>query len=713
MLVNSFKGVKIRKKFDRWNRLSNDERKLKLSELYDKPIDDNMITYLSELYEKYLLHFYHDFESYDKLIKGIETNNNNYTFNILIETYPLIIPVIDRISSIDNIEISMSSLHTVYDKDNDIFRKVSGIIYISGILIPKGDKYISDVNFIKSYAYVYIMNHQTFIRDIYEILKCEIIYKNITSAINDTLPVVKIVKHYESLPVVDINTYYANRSDISSYNILNDIKVDNTADEDAKGFEHKEISFEQNKEYEVDPFSSTNVIVDDRTHLHNIIVVLNSNIFYNVKDIDNMYEINKLISIVDVIKLQLNQYIVGLDDETYSILYNVFAPLALLIVLLIKVLTLNEYRINTYSNVYMKFKNNSQVKSINKYGYVKQYLIYIFSTLFDEDFKIMIDNKIKIDKIIDSVYKEYKRNAESISHDVKQIITENKIIAPIRGEVSIKLLKMLSGGKYSLYDIASTSTQPYVHISDRNVKYKYYVEKYVDKKVYYDQLYTGPASKLDKRYNLIKHGKIIFSTMMDTNNSKTHIYNILNKLKTKIHDKDITKQSKKIDNIGYLIKRQTEDKLNIIDTTEYKMYMLEVMKKEWNMIHGVMDKYDNNIDIYEILDDYIKDTETAEDVYDFINHYINMTKYFDISLTSIDNKRIMDQELREERINVYYNLTPEEKLEIDKFDFGSDEWNTEISLRAELYTGKKLVPITDIEVDDSDSWNENNDDIDG
>ena len=53
--------------------------------------------------------------------------------------------------------------------------------------------------------------------------------------------------------------------------------------------------------------------------------------------------------------------------------------------------------------------------------------------------------------------------------------------------------------------------------------------------------------------------------------------------------------------------------------------------------------------------------------------------------------------MREERINIYYNLTPEEKLEIDKFDFASDEWNTEISLRAELYTGKKLIPVTDEE----------------
>ena len=673
------KSVKIRKKFDRWNRLSNDERRLKLSELYNKPVDDDMIVYLSELYKSYLENYSKCFESYDKLIKDINSNNNNYIFNILIETYPLIIPIIETIASINNIEVNISNLHLIYDKESRVFRKLNGIVYISGILIPKKNKFKSSANILRSSEYIYIMSTATFIRDVYELLKYEIINNNLIELTDDFIMKSELLKLDQEVPIFDIQ--YSNYKQLSL--------------EEAQGFEHAEVTFDQNKEYDVDEFSSSNIVVDDRTHLHNIIIVINSNIFYNNRDIDNMYEINKLISLVETIKIQLNKYIDGLDTESYNIIYNVFSSFALLIVLIIKIFTLNEYKINTHSNIYLKFKNSLVVKSINKYGYVKQYLLYIFESLFDEDFKIMHDNKIKIDKIIDGVYKEYKRNIDSVVHNIKPVITEDKIVLPVKGEISFKLLNIFSNGKYSLFDGNNRSLYPYNHISDRGVIFNYNLNRNINKNIYYDEMYIGPKNELKNKYEYIKSEEPQFITIQDTNNSNEYIYSIINKLKIRIHNKDIDQLSKKMEGIGYLNKRQIEDNINILDTREYKLFILNVMKREWEMLHGTIEN--TNIDIYKVLDDYIVDTETAEDVYDYINHYIDMTKYFDISIISIENKRIKEQELREERINIYYNLTPEEKLEIDKFDFASDEWNTEISLRAELYTGKKLIPVTDEE----------------
>jgi hypothetical protein len=107
------------------------------------------------------------------------------------------------------------------------------------------------------------------------------------------------------------------------------------------------------------------------------------------------------------------------------------------------------------------------------------------------------------------------------------------------------------------------------------------------------------------------------------------------------------------------------------------------MMMEWFVIHGSIAEMKNNDTLYIVLDRYVINRNSAKEVYEFLSN--NIYQHFDITKTSLEADRLRERELREFRIDIYYNLTPKEKIEVDIHDFGSDEWNSIIDGRVDVY----------------------------
>ena len=101
----------------------------------------------------------------------------------------------------------------------------------------------------------------------------------------------------------------------------------------------------------------------------------------------------------------------------------------------------------------------------------------------------------------------------------------------------------------------------------------------------------------------------------------------------------------------------------------------------WNINHMI---YHKSSDLFKVLHEYIKNKKTSDEVYEFLNEQLSFYQNYDISRKSHEIEQMKLSDLYEERINVYYNLTPEEKMEIDKYDWRSDDWINVIDAKKEL-----------------------------
>jgi hypothetical protein len=686
---------KVHRVINRWSRLSYDDRSQKFSSIYEMPIDDINIIFINDTYTKYNKTYFKKYKIYKNLVASRkEKLSVNFIINTILFTYPISIPMIEDIAKPDNIEIHINIRKLVYNISNEN-------LY---------NKYVDDMKFNECKVYP---------------------------------------EKYET------------QEESSNIHILRPIMFDVSIKAKRKvkiGEEQKFIhkidtgGVNYDKEYDYTLFDDNMVYSDNIHYFHEIHNIISTNVFLNTRIINYQPAIQNFINDVINIKHEIIRSISSnirsrssIDNRLLNILDTGFDILSIFIMFFIKIYLMmiskvrDRIRINTEHDIYMKFRSEISKKKMDNYGYIRDYIIYVFSILYTKDYNLFETNGFKMNMLFNFIYSKYKdRDIDRIQ---KLVIDKNRIIMSNASrdlrdynisrifyekkeiEVIRKITDYIDECNKSFKGKNMNCKTPF-HINRLSYrKPKYVIGDIIDKYVYEKKIDKDILKKGIKREITKRLLGIPIKYIGAYEENKEYILSVVSKLRLYIDSSALLNYEKKILGIGFLGDKYNDEikgmKKEDIKLLRFKYINLQkhfrkIMLKEWLVYHKQMKIYKDDLTLFKVLDDYIEDKETATTVYEFLEDFMWFYKNFDISKISVEKERMRIQELREFRINIYYNLTPEEKLTIDKFDFGSDEWNQEVDSRSEiLIPDQNLESMEYTEYSDYKPWDEGDPDDEG
>lgn len=365
------------------------------------------------------------------------------------------------------------------------------------------------------------------------------------------------------------------------------------------------------------------------------------------------------------------------DDDVYSSIEN----LAIIIYIYINIMH-GLMKINTTSMTYIDWKNEKDVKN----DYIMSYCVYLMKKIYENDYTILTSNKYKIENLVKYILNIYN---SIMSHDIPESLKKDGYIF-INAIDPIKLHGIFEYkvGKLQVQDI-----KPYY------VQLRSFVYKNINHgEINYEKFPFITTERYNDNIDMIDDIKI--------HEYKEKIIYVIDKLGQHIQKIDKTG----IINLGFLQdKFNTEGNGDISSYESIQQYLVNIVGIEWMTFHKAI-KADNFID--NMLK-FIVNIDTANEVNNFLNKKIEFINAMDVSQTSLQQEKINKQLQQQERINIYYNLTPEEKIEIDRFKFGSDEWNDQIEKRGQRIEIPTIVETEETTTDsmnlediDDEGWNE-------
>ncbi len=587
------KSFFVKKIYNKWKTLSDEDRAQKISHMINKNIDSQEVRNINVLYIKNKQLF--DTFNCVNILLDLDIDDNDFIFNVIMSVYPSIIPIINNTASYNkNINIFLKNYTLVYNSDIHKSSIINGEVFISGVYIPNKEQH-------------YELNYsETFIKDLLNIIKSTLIIKD------------------RSIELKDYVKYNIKKLDYIP-NTIKPIKI------------NTEEVIKENKIYDKTLFERTAVIRDNVEFISKIIYFKTSNSF-------------KKLSLFD-------------DDElcyTCSKIKNLVkykSDIIPVIIMLVEKLYLKKtIYIDTSSEFYKKYKKKHK-NDFSIYDIYKNYTIYVSSQLFD------IDKTINYHTIIDKTIKTLKiLNQINYIHNDKDF--NNLIIFNTSNDLQKTYANTDSYENIKFDDKKNSQLT-------RNIKLKIYPLKDIDIN-YNKELYDNNEINSYKQFTFDK--KVYKKTNIICNINHKDIIKLIEKISSY---KDVSYIFNDIKNIG-VFKHKSTNK-------EFQNLILESYKKEWLIYHS----YQSDLNIWKLLDNYIKDRNTSDEVLNFINYMVEFSQYSDIDLNKIEKQKLRELELKEDRINIYYHMTPDEKLDMDRYNFGSEEWNTRIdALKLQIFGEK-------------------------
>ena len=672
---------KVKKKINVWDRLTPEERIYKFSELLDKSIDNVDVIDMNETYTYYKKNYFNNYEIIELFYTNYNKISDDKKINYLLKINKNIIPVISTKNLLKTKLLRIDKYTSIFN-GNMVYKDI-GKLNIASLLIP--NTYINNYIIpIDNYDNISISR----LNNIIDKYKYDIILQNYKYTPHEF----NYMSYYKKgVNTEEINNYINTKF---SYNISIPIldkikkqKIDYTLDDNFIGRSNINV----NKEYDIQSFDNKMIVYDNTVIYRNILRIFKLSVLQNTENLSSRLGITKFIYDIDNIR----STIISLFQEDKSkIISQLIVSMDKAITILSIFISIYIHNLNGIISIDIKHDNykeykkskyyNSLIKSRNtqKHDYKKYFLLYLMEILYKEEYFILKNNNIKMELLFN-----INNNVNNINK-LKFIVTETKSIYTNKSNIE-KIINTIS---YSKIDIKSLQNYKNIKhiietkdVTDINIK-KFYdrdaLFKINSRRSKYIDVFKTSNSKYNIEYTKIKKFDIPLHKDNSLNNSPNsgNTHKLINKLKKYIEIK--YNMQVIIDNLGFFNKRyEDQGRENKDQFLYYKNTLLNTMKKEWIFMKKLDDSDKNIIEIYN---DYIINVKTAKEIYKSINYYSTLFNTMDISETSVEREKIKLMEIRDERMNIYYNLTPEEKLELDKLIFGSEEWNNEIDNKLEI-----------------------------
>jgi len=678
--------TRVRKKINTWGRLTYSERLYEFSNILNLPIDNINVINLNDAYTDYKNNFYIRYDRFKSLFHDWYSLGDNFKLNTLIDYYPLIIPLIDAKASIRNNEYILNKNTLVYNISSKNFYKTSGQIFVRRFLILKEEN-------IKDEFQSSLMDRKYFI------------------SLNTLEDLMNYIKHIDNIYDHGV---FVNYEKTSQYHLFSDnIEMDIYHDK----MSSKSLDFD--KSYDNYIFDNQMIASSNINIYTNLTNILSHRIFTNVEKISYQVKIKSIIQNIEEIKSTIIKNIATSDNKTdmeiLSIINDSLDLLSIFIRLFIELYRRTSINIKTDEKIYDNFKlselykNMLKGKKINRYKVIKIYMIYIFNIYYNKDYLLLYNNNIKFDVLFDLIfiiYEEHDKNNKKIE---KYKLTVNFIYLfddIYTSLITEKLTKLFYRNYPSIVNQINDDVKLNVNkLSDSIMDNIIYKKETIDHKQYRPVTSKNINTKS-------KHKILLFNTEHDVMKyGYIHITNddidsLINKLKIYSSYNKFVSLYNILQNIGFLENRYSESETPFKDKI-YKIYKRTIwndIRESWlSSMKSYKDKRFMNKNIIQIFTIYVTNEKKSDEIIKKILEYKKFNDISDISKSSIELAKIKKLETRQERINIYYNLTPQEKLEIDRFTFGTDEWNDQIDMRKEI--DMTYVPTT--EEDDYMNYDEN------
>lgn len=629
------------KKYNNWIRLTYEEKLLKFSHILKQPVTDDDVVNITLA------------ESENKLKPDPFQLSDIGKFNYMLDNTRSLIPMISTTFTDISIEMFINNPTIVYE--NGHFYRTSGSVNLVGMIIPP--TLYTDQNMIDASEYEMIKNKP--INFIFDKLKYQFIYHNLYQYYNLHTPIIDIQKYDAGIIDIIRKDYMVIKSDKKLENNDTNIivlAIDNSLYE---------------KEYDDSLYDEYLISSRNPEYFHIIINLFSLNIFTNQNVLTPVVVMNSLIDMATNVKGELIGKLGNTTDEhANKILTILDSALDYLTIFIVFYKKLKDGVINFDRDHKLYNSYKKHVKVVQTLMKFKQdLLIYVYESLFPNEYKLLKRNKIKIQILMNYIVDNYLNISK-----LPTKITTNILLGDFRNKYKVSKImyddpsvldeidKKHKSPLYKQYNI-----KPLLHEINYNVDnivIDVNLKKLKIKKV--KMLKSGVAKKYDITFDIVGESMKLYEKI------KKYIFKISREFLNDLRG------------LGFMNNRFVDDTIKGITKDEYlsrQFHILNDMLREWNMRHDM----NSGKNLYDVLNLYIKNDKDAKEVYEYLRKHIDMYKLIDVSDKSIEYDKIQQQELNENRINVYYNLTPDEKLAIDKFTAWSDEWKEELDARLENY----------------------------
>lgn len=333
-------------------------------------------------------------------------------------------------------------------------------------------------------------------------------------------------------------------------------------------------------------------------------------------------------------------------------------------------------KINTRNQMYIDFRRDMKPGK----NYIISYLTYVFKSVFPDEYAA---EEAHIEDNIRTIYRNFSRPRETEDVVTEYIITKHDVNA-------INEIVRRKANNFEPHHITSSAAY------SRHKTSRLYRDSSADHTEIHGPVGGGGGqfTQQEKEPELVVDYTDIFKSKIPT---------LIDKLSTFLDDQSVKFLSSKMQNIGFMKREFADDTTK--DIKKYRGFQNEIistMYKEWRVFAGTND---GSIDA---MIKFVMTKETAMKLNDFLVNQINLYSYYDVSQLSVEKEKIRNREQREYRVNVYYKLTLEEKLEIDRYTPFTEEWNAIIDAIGEKdkYQSEEIQLVYVDVFDRSESGNE-------
>jgi hypothetical protein len=340
------------------------------------------------------------------------------------------------------------------------------------------------------------------------------------------------------------------------------------------------------------------------------------------------------------------------------------------------------------------------------YLFKKDLVMYMFEVIYPNEYNLLTINNFDISKAIDMLFATLrgtqKKDKETILEKHRMIIYSEtfdteKMMNLFYGDTSVD--KGLIDNFINIFN-SKIKGEEYKYVYKPHKITRHYMVshdyKSKDRQYYDDNILVGPTFHGEEKIAVAKH--LTKEYDVDTIDSKNKIFELVDKIRSRLSDKYGLLMNFESDllKLGYMRKKYADEitdpnvdkKIRYHQYLSFQKYIWNSVLDEWNLLHSDMK---NKKGLSDTLMEYIISKKTAEEVFGFLVDSINYYKNYDISRISVEKEKMELQELRVMRMNIFYNLTPEEKLELLQYEFGSDEWNKRIDSVVEMDLGVRTI----------------------
>ena len=680
-------GKRVRRLPQTWSRMSTVERHQKIQNIVKDPIDTLLF---NKSYESYLKKYIKQDHSINNLLNEYEFSEGEIGKNLskklrfFLNSSKLAIPIIESTSRKKNVYITILTQRQCYDLDHNRVINYTGETNLVGMFLPKVEKVSETLEMLNDGMVLPISNFDkilvngligSFIDKLIMKTKFNFVYPDLIYSDPVSPKLINQIVKKENLEFVLHEKAY--KPDLTtSFVIKKNIKL--------QGYD----SLAEKKYDSGHQFFDDAGLTDNTEIYYKLKNILNSDVFSNSVDFNNSralsFEINTVQQIESVFREKLDSlnFRANLDELSIQLL---IVPIGVWITLkLIK----KSLAINIDSDYYKTF---SGIETTT-YKYRIEYVVHVLSRIFTTDLK-KIRSSFKGLNLIEIILWLSRKFLVKTS---KKIFTKKKIVME-RSDTAIFDIGSLFRRENFARALIEPKNRKIIEI-DKKYDFigwirpkKTYVFK--SEKINYEII---TDENIIKRKN-IKLGskKIVRWVMPSFSNKKINICIELLRNYVVLKKKFIESLS----NFGMLIKKYNDEIKNLMNIREsdhynqyqsLRKYLTYISAIEWQLINKIEIRHG---DLWNLLIQFSKNTSKVKKVIKFLNKKIKFFSNLDISEFSVQNTKLNEIEDREQRFNIYFNMTPEEKLRFD-----SIKNQTEKNKLMDLYIEKKQSLIDNNDV---------------